>query len=85
MPLKIVVFVGRARKARRNEGSPEGLHYEGCPPTADRRPPTADRRLPTYLFGTMCWTDFSFSLQMNSMIWVSRMMRWFTRTLNGAV
>jgi len=39
----------------------------------------------TFSLGTMCRTDFSFSLQMNSMIWVSRMMRWFTRTLNGAV
>ena len=60
---------------------------KACTTTAAdcRRLPTADCRLPTYLFGTMCWTDFSFSLQMNSMIWVSRMMRWFTRTLNGAV
>ena len=33
----------------------------------------------------MCWTDFSFSLQMNSIISVSRMMRWFTRTVNGVV
>jgi len=35
--LKIVVFVGRARKARRTEGRPEGLHYD-----CHRRPPTAD-------------------------------------------
>ena len=35
--------------------------------------------------GTMCSTDFSFSLQMNSMISLSRMSRWFTRTLNGSV
>ena len=33
----------------------------------------------------MCFVDFSFSLQMNSIISWSTMMRWFTRTVNGFV
>src|SRR5262245_15059606 len=45
--------------------------------------PTVERSHPVYL--ARCLEDCSFSLQMNSIISVSNMMRWFTRTVNGLV
>ena len=35
--------------------------------------------------GSMWWVERSFSLQMNSIISWSTMMRWLTRTVNGLV
>ena len=69
------------RRARRHDAAIE------TPAAVDvvGRDPEIDVAGHPYLLSTMCCTDFSFSLQMNSMISLSRMMRWFTRTVNGAV